>query len=56
VAVPAGTNLNTMTLNIGFDWQTDGGFMLGGAYTLPMGNSTWANTSLVGIHVGYFFM
>lgn len=56
VVAPAGTNFNTMSISMGFDWQADGGFMLGGAYTLPIGNSIWASTGLIGIHLGYFFM
>jgi hypothetical protein len=55
-ANPAGTNLNALTLNLGVDWQTDGGFLLGGAYNLPVGNALWSGGSTFGIYIGYFFL
>lgn len=51
-----GSNLNTMTLNFGLDWQMDGGFLLGGTYTMPIGNALWNGASSVGFYIGFFFV
>ncbi len=55
VANAPGTNLGSFVVQFGLEWQSEGGFLLAGLYTLPVGNAVWNGAGAPGLHIGYMF-
>jgi hypothetical protein len=43
-------------MDLGIEWQSEGGFLLGLNYTIPVGHATWSGLKIPGIHLGWIFL
>lgn len=55
ISNPPGTNLNVPVFSVGLEWQSEGGFLLGLSYNIPLGGA-WAGSSSPGLRIGYIFL